>query len=73
MTATAAPFHLDSEARARMPPAAEIDEFFAAAEKAQAGGGAAGAPQVPRWLRVDHGVPRRSLPPLLLVGVKFLF
>ncbi|KAF7100194.1 hypothetical protein CFC21_101731 [Triticum aestivum] len=36
MTATAAPFHLDSEARARMPPAAEIDEFFAAAEKAQA-------------------------------------
>ncbi|EMS48766.1 Cyclin-dependent kinase inhibitor 2 [Triticum urartu] len=35
-TTTAAPFRLDLEARARMPPAAEIDEFFAAAEKAQA-------------------------------------
>ncbi|KAM3194370.1 hypothetical protein ACQJBY_070815 [Aegilops geniculata] len=37
-TTTAAPLHLDLEARARarMPPAAEIDEFFAAAEKAQA-------------------------------------
>ncbi|XBI08314.1 hypothetical protein VPH35_136060 [Triticum aestivum] len=37
-TTTAAPLHYDLEARARarMPPAAEIDEFFAAAEKAQA-------------------------------------